>query len=392
MESSQTTLLEYSPFPRNSVNCVVGPTNIGKSYFVSQLLNNYKVFFHGPVDRILVILCNDRVQPLNLTATDVAIEQIPLSEYLPDILQANDLVVIDDLQNLTEPIKHTINVSAHHYNLVALFVVTHALLGDANFSLTSRIHRLFLFTNSSANIRSAKYVIDNFYQDEETKKYLKRVLGFCESENQILALELSALAKNRRVILAFSHVTNLLDKQFMLLYPVPHWGQQYTANFKHSVTKMESFEVPPNLPEPTLVVVPMAAVVKAKAETEAKKEVKCSDKRQWEETIREIEDNIESYFPPPRWQKIKNLAKEILRNPNFCVKTDGKTFHLIDRPRTQVAMIDFLAVATRRAAPMERNRDPTWKYYSMHVETLLKNNAPRDLFKNKLLIPKRYQE
>lgn len=396
MESSQSTLLEYSPFPRNSVNLVVGPTHIGKSFFVTQLLNNYKVYFHGPVDRILVVLCNERVQPLTID-TDVPIEQIPLSEYLPDILQPNDLVVIDDLQNLTEPIKHTISVSAHHYNLVSLFVITHVLVGDANFTLASRIHRLFLFTNSSANIRQAKYMIDHFYQDPEVKSYLKRVLGFCESENQILALELSALAsssRDQRVILAFSHLPSLVDKHFFLLYPFPYWGQKYTNNFAHTVvTNMESFpydEMPPNLPQPTLVAVPMDAVVKAKAKTQDEPTETCSDKQQWEETIGEIEENIESYFPPPRWQKVKNLAKEILRNPNFCVKTDGKTFHLKDRPRTTVAMIDFLATATRQAAPMEKNRDPTWKYYAMHVDTLLKNNAPRDLFKNKLLIPKRF--
>jgi hypothetical protein len=145
------------------------------------------------------------------------------------------------------------------------------------------------------------------------------------------------------------------------------------------------------IPEPTLVAVPMSMVMQAKPVRQEKKEATCSDKKQWEATIQEIEDNIESYFPPPRWQKIKNLAKEILGNSQFCVKTDGKTFHLKDRPRTEVSMIDFLAIATRRAGPMEQQRDPTWKVYALHVETLLRNNAPKDLFKNKLLVPKKYQ-
>lgn len=117
----------------------------------------------------------------------------------------------------------------------------------------------------------------------------------------------------------------------------------------------------------------------------------CSDKKQWEETTLLIEESIDRYFPPPRWQKVKNLATEILSHPEMCVKTDGKTFHLKDRPRTEVSMIDFLSVATRRAGPMEKQRDPIWKIYTMHVEALIKNNAPKDLFKNKLLIQLKYQ-
>lgn len=49
---------EFVPFLRNSVNVIVGPTHIGKTFFVTKLLNHYKVFFPGPVSRILIILCN----------------------------------------------------------------------------------------------------------------------------------------------------------------------------------------------------------------------------------------------------------------------------------------------------------------------------------------------
>lgn len=106
--------------------------------------------------------------------------------------------------------------------------------------------------------------------------------------------------------------------------------------------------------------------------------------------MEDIEESIENYFPPPKWQKVKNLAREILRNPQFCVTKDGKTFHIKEKPRTLVSMLDFLALATRIAAPMEKDRSPKWNIYSMHVDALLKNNAPRDLFKNKLLLPAKY--
>ena len=95
MDSSESSnLLEYNPFPRNSVNLVVGPTHIGKTYFVTKLLNNYKLYFSGPVGRILIVLCNERVQPLNFDPNqllDVSVEHILLSEFVPDNLQEHDL-------------------------------------------------------------------------------------------------------------------------------------------------------------------------------------------------------------------------------------------------------------------------------------------------------------
>jgi hypothetical protein len=403
MESSPTTLLQYHPFPRHSVNIVVGPTHIGKTFFVKKLLSNYKVYFSGPVGRILVILCNDRVQPLTFTPElDVEVEQIPLSEFEPYSLEQNDLVVIDDLATVTAPIRDTLIVGAHHYNLASLFVITHDLLGSANFELIRKAQRIFFFMSASTNTRTVKYIINEFYHDTEIKDYLKSVATYCQREKEVLALELSPITtsetQNFHVVLAFSHLTWLVDRGFFLVYPFPYWGKNYTANFSNMasvVEKIDSFpydEMPEHAPNPTLVAVPMSAVIEAKQVSETtSKSVKCSEKQQWEDTIQEIEDNIESYFPPPKWQKIKNLAKEILRNSQFCVKTDGKTFHLRDRPRTEVSMIDFLAIATRRVGPMERQRDPTWNVYALHVDTLLRNNAPKDLFKNKLLVPKRFQ-
>lgn len=401
MDIKPSRHLQFNPFPRNSVNLVIGPTHIGKTYFVTKLLNNYKVFFPPPVKRIYIVLCNTRVLPIELYEDiDVPVEQIPLSEFIPDNLEAHDLVVLDDLQTLTEAIRLTITVCAHHYNLVSLFVITHNLLGNPNFELLNYCHRLFLFMGATTNVRQLLYIINQFYHDSEIKSYLKAVFGFCQKEKEVLALELNPLASsektdNRHVVLAFSHITSLLDKGFLFLYPYPHWGKEYIKTFEGSVapSMSESMVVEAiaasEHPEPMLIAVPANLVLQAKPVE--KKERQCSDKKQWEETMQEIEDNIESYFPPAKWQKVKNLAKEILRNPQFCVKTDGKIFHLKERPRTEVSLIDFLAVATRRAAPMEKNRDPVWKIYSMHVDTLLRNNAPKDLFKNKLLMPVRYQ-
>src|SRR5574343_196635 len=57
-------LLHYKPFPRNSVNLVTGPTSVGKTRFITHLFNHFPVYFQPPVNRILVVQCNGRMQPI----------------------------------------------------------------------------------------------------------------------------------------------------------------------------------------------------------------------------------------------------------------------------------------------------------------------------------------
>ena len=123
---------------------MTGPTFVGKTYFVTQLVNNYKKFFHSQVDRVVVVLCNSRVKSIVFNQElDIPVEQVLLSDFLPDYLEDNDLVIIDDLQHLTPEVKLTISVCAHHQSLASLFVVTHSLLGTRNFELLSLCHRVF---------------------------------------------------------------------------------------------------------------------------------------------------------------------------------------------------------------------------------------------------------
>ena len=116
-------------FPRHSVNLITGPTNIGKTYYVTQLIQRYSYYFQAPIDRVVIIVCNDRIQPLELSEeVPLSIEYILWSDFTVDQLCENDLVVIDDLQDLSPTLKETISVCAHHFNLAALFVITHSCL------------------------------------------------------------------------------------------------------------------------------------------------------------------------------------------------------------------------------------------------------------------------
>lgn len=394
-------LLEFEPFPNNSVNLIVGPTGVGKTFFVTRLLNNFKLYFASPVKRIFVVLCNDRVEPIVFDSDlPVVVEQKPLSEFIPDDLQESDLVLLDDLQLVTESVRFAITVCAHHYNLVSLFVVTHNLVGNANFELVKYCHRLFMFMSASANVNQLFFLINRFYYEDEVKKYLKSVANFCQKEKEILALELNPLAaqnKNRHVqtVLAFSHITTLITKGYFFIYPYPHWGKEYVQDFVYTVEKTMSLDVSEavSFPVPTLVAVPLE-VVREKKKHESKQQQQqqtsvCAEKNQWEQTVLDIEENIESYFAPPRWQRAKNVAKEILQHPQYCVSVDGKTFHLksSNKPSDKMSLIDFVNVVTRRVGPKEKIvNNSTWKACKLHVSMLLKNNAPRDLFKNKLIL------
>lgn len=373
----------FTPFPKNSVNLVTGPTSIGKTFFITHLLNNHKVYFQS-VNRIVIVVCNQHVEFVTLSPDiEAEVIQLPLSDFDPEELEEDDLVVIDDVQTLNENIRSTISVGTHHRHLASLFIVTHSLLRNRNYELLSLVHRVFLFLRAASNAKLAKFVLQDFFPDPEIKKYLQsQVLNYCHKHKQVLCLELNPIVSNPESAnyLGFSHLEELSSKGFCLLYPA-------AMNLSVDATYAQEFPID-DVPPGTFVAVPAQVIVQKKAETKST-EV-CSDETMWNKTMRDIEDNIEGYFKSHKHRQCKNLAKEILQHPKMCVTIDGRFFHLKDRPRTKVSMIDFIALATRRAAPMEVTRKPFWSNYSVHVDELLKNDAPLELFTNKLLLPKRF--
>ena len=381
MDTKQPTT--FTPFPPNSVNIVTGPTSIGKTFFITQLLNNHKVYF-SHVNRIVIVVCNENVEFVTLCPDlDVEVVQLPLIDFHPDEeLQEGDLVVIDDAQTVTDTIRYTTSVAAHHRNLASLFIVTHSLLRSRNYELLSLAHRVFLFMRAASNAKLARFILIDFFPDPEEKQYLTSVLAFCQKHNQVLCLELNPIASHpgSAKYCAFSHLDQLATNNFCLLYPPPNmyevdstFAQDFPLN-----------DVPPG----TYVALPAELVVRQKMTAQKKEE--CSDETKWNQTMRDIEDNIEGYFKSHKHRQCKNLAKEILQHPKMCVTIDGRFVHIKEKARTKVSLIDFIALTTRRAAPMEVSRKPFWTNYSLLVDELLKNNAPVELFTNKLLLPKRY--
>jgi hypothetical protein len=402
-ETTPFRLFAFAPFPKYSVNIITGPTFVGKTYFITQLINHHKVYFASPIGRVIVVLCNSRVQTINFDPDlDVPVEQILLSDFVSDHLENNDLVVIDDLQHITHEVKVAISVCAHHQGLASLFVVTHSLLGSSNFELLRLCHRIFLFLGSIANKQLTKYIFDNYFTDPEVKTYLRQVLNFCSRENQVLALELSPVGPSPQILLAFSHLSKLLTHNYCYLYPWPHFGKSFAQRFETSppvkLASNMSISFPDkesiqNLPENTLLALPVQYVADQVATEHATTSgEECADRRTWDTTLEDIEDNIESFFPIKRWKVCKNLAKEILSNSNFCVTRDGKQFHLVNKPNTKVNLMSFIGLATRKAGPSEKVRRPEWNVYNPHVQQLLANGTPKELFVNTLLLNKKMKK
>jgi len=283
-------LFSFQPFPKYSVNIVTGPTSVGKTYFITQLVNNKNIYFSTPISRIVVVLCNSRVKSIGFDPNlDVPVEQVLLCDFVIDHLEDNDLVIIDDLQNITPEVKVAISVCAHHQGLASLFVVTHSLLGSSNFELLRLCHRIFVFLGSVANKQLTKYLFDYYYADPEVKNYLKQVLNFCARENQVLAIELSPIGHTPQIVLAFSHLTNLVSGKYCLLYPWPHFGQTFSQRFRTNppVALAENMSVNfvqgesvENLPDNTLVALPSQFLVSQMAASSTGAETEqCADRQ-----------------------------------------------------------------------------------------------------------------
>ena len=142
------------------------------------------------------------------------------------------------------------------------------------------------------------------------------------------------------------------------------------------------------LPKYALVVVPPESVLASLEETEDGPDgAKCSEKDQWHRTLEEMESMIESNFKPRRWLECKNLAKEILKNKEWCVFTDARYFQMKGRPETRVALMDFIEEVTKPY--INRKDNPPvkkeYKLYKLYVDALRRRAVHPSLIKNQYI-------
>lgn len=413
-KQSVPKLLHYKPFPRNSVNLVTGPTSVGKTRFITHLFNHYPTYFQSPVHRILVVQCNDRIKPIKFDLVSSAldgeedynellIEHVTLANFSPEELRSGDLVVIDDVQKVTDTIRMSISVCAHHYDLVSLFIVTHSVLGHVHFELLSLVHRALLFMKSTSNIRLLKYIGAHFYPDPELKNVLNEMASFCHKLQEVLCVELSPKGDDESTVplMGSSHLMSLTEHNgFCLVYPQPYGGMEYTSTFNRSDSDNFSITQTSNenmsnilyidgLPKYTLVALPVDVVkrnVRKPTDTDPTHS-KCTEEDEWNETSEHIEELIEAYFKPRRWRDCKNVAAELLRDRRLCIYKDGRYFHFKGKPKQVISMLDFLHQVTRQVGHKEVPPEMTTqlKLYKKCVENLRNRGIPLSVLKNKFL-------
>lgn len=349
----------------------------------------------------MVVLCNERIEELPFTkqVIELPIHYIPFPEYHFDICEEGDLVVIDDISDLSHPlIEHTISVGAHHYKLASLLLVTHSLLGSGNYHFLDKIHRIFLFLRSQSNIRLFEHILRNFFPDPEVKATLKSILQFLSGgfSAEVLALEINSIASsNNFPILGFSHINSLVNDGFCIVYAMPMISVEYDEDFNGEVDANAVEKIPfdsdGDLPNHALIAVPFRAVLKAKQNKGKVNDDLCDARLKWITLNDDIKHIIRDHFPLKRVLKVTNLARAILANKKYCITENGTYIYIHGKPSTKVAFVDFASVATRRAGPkeLETRQDPDWKLFKLHVQELMKDGAPKDIFLNKLLWPKR---
>ena len=383
------------PFPSCSVNLLAGPSSVGKTHFLKHILSNLSFYYKQSVNHIIVVHCNNIVPiyKFEIPLTHSFFEQITLEEFDPSRLEENDLVIFEDLQVLTKDIRDTINLYAHHSHLASVFLVTHSLLGNSElFSLIGICHRVLFFLRAVRTGRQAYYVATSFFQDEETRRYLKKIFGFVERQKNILLLEINPLASQPVQHLALSHLSQLTEG-YCLVYP--HLGNLSEFQEKYPPAKVQrgmadAFRFGPEttFPPNTYVAVPAESLLAQKkaGPEEEESEGPCAEREDWNEAVARIEEMVEHYVKANKLFQAKNLLREILSRPDFCITRDGRSFHLKRTPRAKASLLDYLTLATRRAGPMEQVLSPDWQVYADVTKYLLDRGAPRSLFSNKLLM------
>jgi hypothetical protein len=449
---------DFQPFKRNSVNLIPAPTNSGKSYLIAHLIRHRHIYFAGnPIGRVIYVYCNPssarfwltppsaagpaspslstfaspsqagledifaiggpETAAVPATATDDEIEIIHLR--LEDFsspetfLREQDLVVFEDVHLFHPSIELTVDVYSHHLNLCATFIICQALIagqGKQKLSpLLNLVHNVLLLFNSTAATRYFKYILNYFFHDDDLKAYLKQILSFGQRYKQAAWLEVNSVASQPSKHLAITSLNRLADAEnpHCFCHPQPFAADKLLKSQEDCFAHMDVEELahaPPN----TFILVPAKNVVKVNNKKRAadggdlsallgdgSSSHKCAAEEKWDQVNEIIESRIEGIFDHAKWRKAKNLAVDILSNPELCVSDDGKWLmmrqgegkhHLGVNP---ISLSDFLLQCTKQQGP---NQHASGKLllYRKFVKLLLSNGTPADLIKNKGLLAADY--
>ena len=405
-------LVKYAVFPRCSINLVTCSSNSGKTRFLKNIVAHRAHFFQDFESIQRIVYCNGNrrdhsVQhPWTSIASDSAqdsdIELPVVSLLLEDFtelgstLHANDIVILDDLLQLTEEVQFIIKYGAHHFNLF-VFLVTQTCLSSPLYSLIQSTHNIILIFGNTATTRLAQHLVQSFFLCSDTKAYLKAIFGIAEKQQDVVVLKLNGVASYRphSDVLALARVQGLFEEDPPYCFVYPELGR---------ADKLESpdclkLAMEADMPElkgaylnEAFVLIPAHRVrqmsnVSAQVDPDDNEADNClKEKRQnWNDMALFLEKEIENSFPLKRWTAAKNLTRELLRCNDLCVSSDFRTVFVRQRPKWKFIIIDFLQVATRKSGPQEA-ASPKVLMYRPLVNILLRHDTPETFIINKQLL------
>lgn len=392
----------FLPFPHGSINLLVAPSNCGKSSYVSEILQNSALYFNKPFKRIFVVNCHSLVSKYELENPEITIIHCLLSDFVVEDLEPGDVLVFEDVQEISATIKLAVTTIVHHLQLTGCFIICHSILGSRLFEILQFCHQIVLFLTSSAVSRLAIYIIRAFFVDEETRNYLKSIISVAENQQAILHLSLNPIAGVRSPNhLALSHLTNLTKNQggFCIVYPLLRKMKHYenvTGETSSLIGELDNqfFEnLPEKLHPESYLFVNSANVLQWKKEKSSHdgKQKNCvskSEEEDWLFAVTELENDIEESFPANKIFKAKSLAREMLKNSDFCFNSNGRTMSFVNKPNKYFSVLEFLITAVRMAGPKEMAKinDSNYKLYRIIVKSLLNKDCPVHFIKNKVLL------
>ena len=247
------SLPRYSPFALCSITLLTCSSNSGKTRVLTEIVRHRDRFFqdHDQIIRVVYFNLNARdtgvdhpwtgdcggtrakidrdyhtvddpddfdvsdrreseqTNPLGLEVTSLNLEDL---KDLGSILRPRDIVVLDDLLQLTEEVQFLLKYGVHHLKLY-LFVVTQTCLSSPLYSLIQSIHNLLLIFGNTATTRLAQHVVQTFFLCSDTKAYLKAIFAISEKQQDTVVLKLNSVASYRphSNVLALSRVQSLFE-------------------------------------------------------------------------------------------------------------------------------------------------------------------------------------
>jgi len=394
-QQQQATYL--TPFPTNSVNVLCSSTNSGKSTLVLNIIKNQATFLSKPAKKIIVVLCNDRIDnsAFYLDGVDPELAELIQITSLTNLDLSEDLIegtflIFEDVQNLTTKIENAVNLHAHHGQLESVFLICQILLNSDLFKLISLAHRVILFFSCAAATRVSKYIVSSFYLDCELKQYLHKIISEAERNKSVLLLDINQLnGKCKPRFLAISGLDHLADMKPAIVYPHMNEQNNYDTEFEDYEAEVENDSTVTAMPSGSFLLVPAKNVKKiSRNETGgggplSEKVKNENNKKQWEQMVHIVERNINDNVPFNKRGPAKSVAIAMLECNKFTVSNDGKIIWINgDENKSTIPMLDFIMTAIRQSGPNEPV-NPVFKKYML---VLMQNHTPRSFFKNKSLL------